>query len=213
VLAALRGDPGRATALTAKVRQADKPHTMAWDRLKALHAAGLADLLQHQPQQAAGSLSAVWKHAVREGVEDPRVFPVAADLVEALAEAGRLDAAGEVIGRLGGLAAAQRHPWGLATVTRSAAVVKLADGYDEAAAAQLAQAATAYQALGSVSTPPGRCCSWAGPSAGSRSGPQPGTHLRRPGPRSRRAGARAGPRRRPRSWTGSAGAGRRPRAA
>jgi DNA-binding NarL/FixJ family response regulator len=81
-------------------------------------------------------------------VQDPGAFPVAGDLVEALAEAGRLDAAGEVIGRLRDLAAAQQHPWGLATVTRSAAVVTLADGYDEAAAAGLARAAAAYRALG-----------------------------------------------------------------
>src|SRR5262249_26203653 len=79
---------------------------------------------------------------------DPGAFPVAGDLAEALAEAGRPDAAGEVIGRLAGLAATQRHPWGLATVQRSAAVVRLAGGYDEAAAAGLAEAAAAYQALG-----------------------------------------------------------------
>jgi DNA-binding NarL/FixJ family response regulator len=53
-----------------------------------------------------------------------------------------------VIGRLRGLAAAQQHPWGLATADRSAAVVTLAGGYDQAAAAQLTQAAAAYRALG-----------------------------------------------------------------
>jgi len=46
------------------------------------------------------------------------------------------------------LAAAQDHPWGLATADRSAAVVTLAGGYDETAAAQLAGAAAAYRALG-----------------------------------------------------------------
>ena len=43
-----------------------------------------------------------------------------------------------MIARLRGLAAAQQHPWGLATVHRSAALVALAGGYDEAAAAGLA---------------------------------------------------------------------------
>jgi hypothetical protein len=56
--------------------------------------------------------------------------------------------AGAVIGRLAHLAAAQRHPWGLATADREAAVLALARGYDEQAAAQLAGAAGAYQALG-----------------------------------------------------------------
>jgi len=90
----------------------------------------------------------VWEHTVREGVEDPGAFPVAGDLAEALAEAGRPTEATEVIGRLAGLAAAQDHPWGLATADRAKAVVALAGGYDDAAAAQLAGAAAAYRALG-----------------------------------------------------------------
>jgi DNA-binding CsgD family transcriptional regulator len=148
VLAAVRGDPGRAAALAAQVLQASESTTNEWDRLEARRAAGLAALLARQPEQAAGSLAAVWEHTVREGVEDPGAFPVAGDLVEALAEAGRPREADAVIGRLGRLAAAQQHPWALATVARSTAVVALADGYDEAAAAQLAQAAAAYRALG-----------------------------------------------------------------
>jgi DNA-binding NarL/FixJ family response regulator len=110
--------------------------------------AGLAALLARDPEQAITSLAAVWEHTVREGVEDPGAFPVAGDLAEALAEAGRAKDADRVIGRLRRLAAAQQHPWGLATADRSAAVLTLAGGYDEAAAAQLAQAAAAYQALG-----------------------------------------------------------------
>jgi DNA-binding NarL/FixJ family response regulator len=148
VLAAVRGDPGRAAALAARVLQASGPHTFQWDRLEALRAAGLAALLARDPERAAGSLAEVWEHTVREGVEDPGVFPVAGDLVEALAEAGRADEAARVIGRLRDLAAAQQHPWGLATADRSAAVVTLAGGYDEAAAAGLAQAAAGYRALG-----------------------------------------------------------------
>jgi DNA-binding NarL/FixJ family response regulator len=150
VLAAVRGDPGQAAARAATVLQASGPNPgeWEWDRLEALRAAGLAALLARDPERAAGSLAAVWEHTVREGVQDPGAFPVAGDLVEALAEAGRPEEAARVIGRLAGLAAAQQHPWGLATADRSAAVVTLAGGYDEAAAAQLAQAAEAYRALG-----------------------------------------------------------------
>jgi DNA-binding CsgD family transcriptional regulator len=147
-LAALRGDPGRAAALAAQVLQGSDTHTQGWDRLEAGRAAGLAALLAGEPEQAITSLAAVWEHTQREGVEDPGAFPVAGDLIEALAEAGRADAAGEVIGRLAGLAAAQQHPWGLATAQRSAAVAALAGGYDEAAAAGLARAAASYRALG-----------------------------------------------------------------
>jgi DNA-binding CsgD family transcriptional regulator len=148
VLAAVRGDPGHAQALAAQVLQASGPDTFQWDRLEARRAAGVAALLARDPQQAATSLAAVWEHTQREGVEDPGAFPVAGDLAEALAQAGRANEADQVIGRLARLAAAQEHPWGLATADRSAAMAGLARGYDEAAAAQLAGAAAAYQALG-----------------------------------------------------------------
>jgi hypothetical protein len=71
VLAAVRGDPGRAKVLAAQVLAASGATTLEWDRLEAWRAAGLAALLDRQPAQAATSLSAVWEHTVREGVEDP----------------------------------------------------------------------------------------------------------------------------------------------
>jgi DNA-binding CsgD family transcriptional regulator len=108
----------------------------------------VAALLAGDPQQAAASLAAVWEHMEREGVDDPGATPVAGDLAEALAETGQVEAAAAVIGRLARLAAAQRHPWGLATADRAKAVVILVGGYDEAAAARLAGAAAAYRALG-----------------------------------------------------------------
>ena len=46
------------------------------------------------------------------------------------------------------LASEQRHPWGLATVRRSTATVKLADRYDDGTAGQLAAAAADYRELG-----------------------------------------------------------------
>jgi len=148
VLAAVRGDPGQAAAEAARVLAGSASNASQWDRLEARRAAGVAALLDRQPEQAITNLGAVWEHTQREGVEDPGAFPVAGDLAEALAQAGRREVAGEVVRRLGGLAAAQQHPWGLATVDRAAAVLQLTGGYDEAAAAQLAQAASAYQALG-----------------------------------------------------------------
>jgi DNA-binding CsgD family transcriptional regulator len=147
-LAAVRGDALRAAALAARELQASESTTAQWDRLEARRAAGVAALLARQPQQAVTSLSEVWEHTQREGVEDPGAFPVAGDLAEALAETGQPAAAGQVIARLAELAAAQHHPWGLATADRAAAVATLAGGYDDAAAAQLAGAAEAYRALG-----------------------------------------------------------------
>jgi len=147
-LAAVRGDSGSAAALAAEAVAVSEANGLEWDRLEALRAAGVAALLARDPQQAVTNLGAVWEHTQREGVDDPGAFSVAGDLAEALAETGQFEAAAEVIARLAGLAAAQQHPWGLATADRAAAVAALAGGYDETAAAQLAGAAAAYRALG-----------------------------------------------------------------
>ena len=147
-LAALRGEPGLATAQAAEVLEAEESGALDWDRLEALRVTGLAALSERDPARAISNLAPVWEHTLQEGVEDPGAFPVAGDLVEALAEAGRLEQANEVIGRLGELASEQQHPWGLATFKRSLAVVKLVDSHDEPAAAELAEAASEYRALG-----------------------------------------------------------------
>jgi DNA-binding CsgD family transcriptional regulator len=148
VLAALRGEPGRAVELAGTVIEDSAATERVWDRLEALRVLGIAALLERDPERAAASLGAVWDHTVLEGVEDPGAFPVAGDLVEALVESGRPDAADEVIERLDRLGCEQQHPWGLATAKRSSAMVALAAGYDDVAGAQLAQAAADYGALG-----------------------------------------------------------------
>ena len=147
-LAAVRGDLGSAAALAAEAVAVSEANGDEADRLVALRVAGVAALLARDPEQAVTSLAAVWEHTQREGVADPGAFPVAGDLAEALAETGQVEAAAAVIGRLARLAAAQDHPWGLATTDRAKAVVVLAGGYDDAAAARLAGAAAAYRALG-----------------------------------------------------------------
>lgn len=119
------------------------------DMLEALRARGIAGLLAHEPARAAESLRGVWEHTQREGVDEPGAFPVAPELVEALAELGELDEAHRVTDRLAELAERQEHPWGLATAKRCEALVRLAsDTYDEYAAAALASAAADYERLG-----------------------------------------------------------------
>src|SRR5262249_50305246 len=110
--AALRGEPGRGVEAAAQVVEADESRTLGWDRLEALRVSGLAALFERDSARAISSLGAVWEHTLGEGVEDPGAFPVAGDLVEALAEAGRLEQANEGIGRLGQLGTETPHPWG-----------------------------------------------------------------------------------------------------
>ena len=120
-----------------------------WDGLEGLRALALAALLGHDPARAVEALREVWRHTEAEGVSEPGVFPVATELVEALAEVGELREVRDVIARLRELAEQQAHPWGLASAARSEAVVALAgDRYDSQAAAQLASAADAYYGLG-----------------------------------------------------------------
>jgi DNA-binding CsgD family transcriptional regulator len=120
-----------------------------WDKLEALRALGMAALLAHDPKRAAESLREVWEHTMCEGVDEPGVFPVAPELVEALVELGELDEARAVTERLHDLAERQQHPWGTVTASRCRAVVRLASGRDRAgAAAAMVLAAAEYERLG-----------------------------------------------------------------
>ena len=102
-----------------------------------------------EPQRAIESLSAVWEHTLRERVDEPGVFPVAPDLVEALTETGALDDARKVSDRLRAIAERHEHPWALAGAQRAGAMIALAaPSYDADAAEALADAAAAYGALG-----------------------------------------------------------------
>jgi hypothetical protein len=123
------------------------PAAGRWDRLESLRAGGISALLAHDPPGAVECLRAVWDHTVREGIEEPGVFPAAPDLVEALVETGQTDEARAVIARLQKLAQEQEHPWGLATVDRCRGLVAFADAGADGADL-LARAAAGYERLG-----------------------------------------------------------------
>jgi DNA-binding CsgD family transcriptional regulator len=146
----LAGRPGEMErwAATAAAPSATGDPWDRWDELELLRAEGIAALLAREPERAASALTQVWEHTRREGVADPGAFPVASDLVEALVWLGRITEADAVTGHLYILAKSQEHPWGLTTASRCVAVIRLAAGYDEHAAAQLADAASSYGELG-----------------------------------------------------------------
>jgi DNA-binding CsgD family transcriptional regulator len=149
LLAALEGSGEEAERWASEaIAQAQAIGTQ-WDWLEGLRVQGTVALLAHEPDRAAERLAVVWAHTTREGVDEPGVFPVAPELVEALAATGDLDAARSVTARLRRLAAEEEHPWGLATADRCEALVRLAsDVHDEEAAALLRRAAEAYGELG-----------------------------------------------------------------
>jgi DNA-binding CsgD family transcriptional regulator len=120
-----------------------------WDGLETLRALGIAALLEHKPDLAVASLREVWDHTEREGVQDPGVFPVAPELIEALAELGELEPARSVSARLRELAEREDHPWGRLTADRCDGLTALAgERYDPAAADTLERAAVGYAQRG-----------------------------------------------------------------
>ncbi len=105
---------------------------MQWEWLEALRARGIAALLAHDPARAVESLSTVWEHTLREGVDDPGAFPVAPELVEALREIGESGErasrhhATARAGRAAGPSLGPRSPQRAARRSQ-----QLASGYDE----------------------------------------------------------------------------------
>jgi DNA-binding CsgD family transcriptional regulator len=145
LLAAGRGLPHQAEAHAAKAMDVTEPGW--WDWLEASRAIGIVALLEHDHQRAAEHLRPVWEHTEREGIDDPGVFPVAPELVEALVELNEAAEARAVAERLCRLAQEQDHPWGRATAKRCAALIQLARGYDDGAVEDLAGAAACYASL------------------------------------------------------------------
>jgi DNA-binding CsgD family transcriptional regulator len=148
LLAAGRGCPEEAAAWGVPALEEALALRYGWQVLEARRALGTAALLAGDPGAAAEPLRAVWDWMAREGIDEPGAFPVAPELVEALAELGEHDEARAITHRLRDLAERQEHPWGLASARRCAAVIRLATGYDEDAVDALRQAASAYDELG-----------------------------------------------------------------
>ncbi len=132
LLAVGRGDHQAAREWATPALAEAQRRGYTWQILESNRALGVAALLAGDPATAADHLRLVHAHCEREGIDEPGAFPVAADLLEALAELGADDEASDVRGRLAGQS--QDHPWAQATLAR-------ADGEAEAAA-------TAYEQLG-----------------------------------------------------------------
>lgn len=148
LLAAGRGQVGEAVRWAEDAIARGRATGSRWDELEARRALGTARLLGGELEAAAHALGAVWGHTERHGIDEPGVFPVAPDLVEALVALDDLGAASDVTARVTALAEAQLHPWGRATARRCAATVRLGRGHDDAAVAALDEAADTYATLG-----------------------------------------------------------------
>jgi DNA-binding CsgD family transcriptional regulator len=146
-LAGGRGDAAEAERWANDALRYSEERGLGWDRLESLRARGLALLLAGRPAEAREALGAVWSHTRRVGVLDPGAFPVAADLVEALVETGRRDAARSIARSLIRFGRRCNHPWAAAMGHRSLALVEVTSG-DVSAAGRSWEAAARLGELG-----------------------------------------------------------------
>jgi len=147
LLAAGRGDDD-AAELARDAFELALAHGRIWQRLEAQRALGVAELLAGRAAGAVEHLREVWRHIRSAGVEDPGAFPVAPDLVEALAAAGRVTDARAVAADLRALAERLAHPWALAAAARCDGVVLLAEREPAGAEQLLEEAAARFEELG-----------------------------------------------------------------
>ena len=168
LLAAGRGLPDEAITWSADAIGRAEAIDFQWDWLEGLRARGIVALLTGEPARAVESLGAVWDHTMREGVDEPGVFPVAPELVEALVELGQLEQALAVTARLRTLCEQQNHPWGLVTTRRCSALIRLAAPPSERRRRQRRNSRRQQIPTDSsacASTGPGPCSPSEGPSA------------------------------------------------
>jgi DNA-binding CsgD family transcriptional regulator len=150
LLAAGRGNPAETHEWATLTVARGKETGCRWDEFEGARAAATGLLLTHKAAEAADMLHHVWTSCETEGVNEPGVFPVTPDLVQALIETDDIEQAAQVAARLASFAASNDHPWASVTATRCAGLVTLASsGGDHGhASQQLADAATTYESLG-----------------------------------------------------------------
>jgi DNA-binding CsgD family transcriptional regulator len=145
MLAATRGEPEEIAEHVGEAVEWSERTGDRWQWLEAHRAAGMAHLVSGDFVQAAHDLRLVWEHTTKEGVDDPGVFPVAPDLVEALIAVRAVDEARIVVAQLSRAANELDHPWARATEARCRALLR--PGASESPTA-LERAAEAYRGLG-----------------------------------------------------------------
>ncbi len=162
LLAAGRGHHADAVRWGSEAIERAAAAASHWDELEARHARGCAHLLGRDPAAAAETLRPAWERLVREGVEEPGVFPVVADFVQALVELGEHEEARSLIDRLARLAEEQQHPWGEATRLACSALLAFATKADrERAETDLTEAAIRFEQMG-LRFDAARCLLWLG---------------------------------------------------
>jgi DNA-binding CsgD family transcriptional regulator len=142
------GNSDSALATVAETLPKARENGDAWAVIRYLAIAGGAHLGLGDATAAADALDESWALCEQVGVEEPGIFRVGADTVEALVAAGRLDRAEAVLARFEGQSEAVARPWGIATAARASALLEAARGNLEAALERSKAAVQLSESLG-----------------------------------------------------------------
>lgn len=144
-----RGDVGAAIAAAdTAIALVEQQRSGQWHRLEALRVRGMAELLAGRPADAVVTLERVWEHLERAGIEDPGAFPVAPELITALALAGQSERAHAMALRLAQVAEAQDHAWARAAAAHALGIVSFQDRDYTEAERHLSEAVARFESLG-----------------------------------------------------------------
>ncbi len=141
-----RADEARAAA----TRLIDETGSLGMDKAvpRGLSVLGLLALSEGDVEGGARDLAEAARRREEMGIRHPGAEPELADAVEALAVAGELDAATDLMGRLQREADAVDSPWPLAAATRARGALLLARGDAAEAATLLHDAVADFDRLG-----------------------------------------------------------------
>jgi len=143
-----RGDADAARRWATTALEHSEARGLGWDRLESLRALGLAEMAAGRPERARESLQIVWDATRRAHIVDPGLFPVAAELVEALLATGDARGASHIARAVARFGRTCGHPWARVTGLRTAALVDFEVSRDPSGPARLWAAADEYADLG-----------------------------------------------------------------
>lgn len=146
--ATIAGDRATADAIAHEFGDSPTLGSNTWHALESRRASGMAALASGDWDHAAAQLAQVVDATADLGIREPGVFPAAPDLIEALVAGGRADEAADVLATFEQAAVEQVHPWGLAAVAKSRALLAAVSGDNDLAVSSYEAAIAGFSGWG-----------------------------------------------------------------
>ncbi len=148
LLAGGRGDAASADRLAREAMACAGAVGIPWHGFEAARALGLSQLLAGDPGAACRTFQELQARLDQARIGNPGAFPLAPDLIQALALTGEVALAQGTHDRLASQAQEQSNAWAAAGAARGAGFIALARGDDAAATTCFRDAAEGFDALG-----------------------------------------------------------------